>query len=425
MKYVTTRSSKIKYPWPEVLFKGLAPDRGLFIPEFIPRLPTSLVESFPNRSLAEIGAIVLEPFINDISQEDLTALIQDSLSFEIPLRKIGDHYVFELFHGPTEAFKDVASQIIPRIMEHYLRKYRKRIMVLTATSGDTGAAVAHGFGNREHISAVVLFPKGRVSAFQRYQMTHVAPNVVPIEVKGTFDDCQQLVKLAFEDERFKAYNLTSANSINIGRLLPQMIYYAYLASRLEGKRIRCIVPSGNMGNCTAGIYAKKMGISIDSFVIACNANDPVVHYSQTGMYRPQETIQTLSTAMDIGNPSNFERILSLFNHDHEQFVNHVKTISISDKETVETIQTVYANYKYLLDPHTAVAWSAGNHFSDESYTNVILATASPRKFAGEIKRETGIEVPCGQWQSDFPYRCYETGAQLDEIVHCIQNTIHF
>ena len=391
MRYRSTRSSDTFVTVKEAVFQGLAPDGGLFIPETLPVLSAEELQSYRHSPIEEIGAVILSYYIEDIRQEDLQRIIKQSLSFPFPLRKVGEKTVLELFHGPTMAFKDVAAQILPRLMEHYLDETRQETLILTATSGDTGGAVAHGFSNKEHIRVVILFPKDKVSKLQYNQLTHVGKNIFPIEVDGTFDDCQDFVKQAFIDDDFKKHNLTSANSINIGRLLPQIIYYAYAWSRYDGRNVTFVVPSGNMGNVTAGFYAKMMGIPIEKLVIACNTNDPVVRYFESGRYSKQSAHQTLSTAMDIGHPSNFERVLAHLHHDHQQFTDIFSAVRTTDDETIDTISRVYKDQEYILDPHTAVAWNAAEKLSLKS--PVIISTAAPLKFASEIKDKTNITVP--------------------------------
>jgi len=415
MKYVSTKNTTVCRSFGDAVFQGLAPDGGLFVPREFPHLHTDTVSS--QQSLSDIAIQVLSPFLADeIPPSTLKSILEDTLSFPLPIRNIAGKYVLELFHGPTMAFKDVAAQILPRFMEYFLKKEKKEITVLTATSGDTGGAVAHGFGGSDQMNVFILFPKGRVSKLQHDQLTRVAENVYPIEIDGTFDDCQQVVKHAFTDPELANFNLTSANSINIGRLLPQMIYYAYAVSLLKqsGKKIRFTVPSGNMGNVTAGLYAKKIGLPIDSFLIASNANDSVVKYFQSGIYTPQETIQTVSTAMDIGDPSNFERILHLYKNDMTQLRKDIRAVSISDQETIETIKCVYTDHNYLLDPHTAVAWSASEKVPFDG-VDVVISTAHPAKFASEIKKNTGIEMESLNIQSQYSSRKFKSKPDFESV----------
>ncbi len=298
----------------------------------------------------------------------------------------------ELFHGPTLAFKDVAAKCLAQLLSFYLKKRQQHSLILVATSGDTGGAVAQGFAGVDNVKVIVLYPKGKVSQLQEQQLTRVADNILPLEVEGVFDDCQTLVKTALNDPELTHLPLTSANSINIGRLLPQIIHYVYAYGQLQ-RPLQFIVPSGNMGNVTAGILAMGMGLPIESFLLACNSNDPALDYYRTGIYKPKPTKPTLSNAMDIGNPSNFTRILEYFGHDHKKFCEKVIVDSVDDPTTIATIKSVYQKYGYLLDPHTAVAWSAAEkQRSNNNLMQVIISTAAPVKFAAEIAKAAGISI---------------------------------
>lgn len=391
MRYRSARSQNTYVSFRDALFQGLAPDGGLFVPKSMPKLSHEQLDRIKHGVIEEIGAEILSLFIDDIPKNVLIKIVKQGLSFPLPIRSLDDRRILELSHGPTMAFKDVAAQILPRLMEQYLLGNDQHTLILTATSGDTGGAVAHGFSGKKHISVAILFPKGKVSTLQRDQLTHVGRNICPIEVEGTFDDCQTIVKHAFSDPDLQIYGLTSANSINIGRLLPQMIYYAYTWSQLTDDNLTFVVPSGNMGNVTAGLYAKMIGIPIQKLVIACNANDPVVTYFETGIYRDKPSKQTLSTAMDIGHPSNFERILDLLEGDYNRFKQLFTATRTTDEETIQTIKDVFDTYHILLDPHTAVAWNAADKLKLKS--PVIIQTADSVKFADEIHRATGIRLP--------------------------------
>lgn len=394
MKFYSTNHQSPAVNFESALFSGLAPDGGLYYPETIPQLTSTELQNLPNMSLPEMGTLVLHKWLEDeMSETDLKKLVYQALDFPIPVQKVGSYHILELFHGPTMAFKDVAAKCLAQLVSYYLKKRQQRSIILVATSGDTGGAVAQGFADVENVKVIVLYPKGKISQLQEQQLTRVANNILPLEVSGVFDDCQILVKTALSDhELTKKLPLTSANSINIGRLLPQIIYYVYAYSRLPKNKLKFVIPSGNMGNATAGILAMGMGLPIHSFLIACNANDPVVKYYKTGNYQPQSTITTLSNAMDIGNPSNFVRILEFFHHDHKQFCKKITAVSIDDPTTIKTIKDVYEQYDYLLDPHTVVGWAAAQRTADPSLTPTIIATASPVKFAAEIRKTTGITI---------------------------------
>ncbi len=377
----------------EALLRGLAPDGGLYFPEVIPKFSNQEIENFKNNSLEEIGYKVLDKWIEkEIDSKEVNDIINQALNFPIPLKKVGNFFVLELFHGPTMAFKDIAARILALLMSNVLKKENRKTTILVATSGDTGGAVAHGFGGISNINVIVLYPKGKVSRLQEEQLTRVADNVFPIEVNGVFDDCQALAKKVFVDSDFKKLNLSSANSISIGRLIPQIIYYVFVYSMMAKENIEFVVPCGNFGNVCAGIFGREMGLPFKKFLVVNNMNDTVLKYYETGVLKPQATIQTLSTAMDIGNPSNFIRILKVFNNNHDEFKKVIKVLKATDQETIDTIKKVYEEYRYILDPHTAVAWNGAEKDNDSEYVRVILSTASPIKFADVIRQHTGIEI---------------------------------
>ena len=391
--YYSTNHRSPVVTFEQALLRGLAPDGGLYFPDQFPRFSAEEIAKLRGASLEEVAYRTLLPWLYE--EIDFTALRQiahEAQNFPIVLRQVGEFYILELFHGPTLAFKDVAAQNLPRLMSYFLQKTGQRITLLVATSGDTGGAIAHGFSNIPNIELFVLFPKGRVSALQEEQLTRVASNVHPIEVDGVFDDCQAMVKRAFNDPALAHLHLTSANSISIGRLLPQIIYYIYTYAQLQREDIEFIVPSGNFGNLTGGLFAREMGLPFSSFIAATNRNDSAVRYLATGEYHPLPTIQTLSNAMDVGNPSNFVRILELFDHNYEQVREVLQAYQVSDEETVSTIQRVWQEHGYLLDPHSAVGWLVAEQHSDPDLKRVIVATASPIKFAQEIEKTAGIAI---------------------------------
>ena len=373
--------------------RGLAPDGGLYFPDQFPRFSADEIAKLRGASLSEVAYRTFLPWLyEEIDLDAIRQIATEAQNFPIVLREVGEFFVLELFHGPTLAFKDVAAQNLPRLMSYFLQKTGQRITLLVATSGDTGGAIAHGFSNIPNIELFVLFPKGRVSALQEEQLTRVASNVHPVEVDGVFDDCQAIVKRAFNDPALAHLRLTSANSISIGRLLPQIIYYIYTYAQLQREDIEFIVPSGNFGNLTGGLFAREMGMPFSSFIAATNSNDSAVRYMATGEYKPLPTIQTLSNAMDVGNPSNFVRILELFDHDYKQVCNVLQAYQLSDEETISTIQRVWHEHGYLLDPHTAVGWLVAERYGDPEMKRVIVATAAPVKFAQEIEKTAGIAI---------------------------------
>ncbi|WP_026475638.1 threonine synthase [Alkaliflexus imshenetskii] len=390
MKYISLGSKGQRFSLKEVLFKGLAPDGSLFMPEFIPTLDEGFIRDFHTMELSEIAFHVLKPFVaEDVSDDVLNRIVKDTFSFEIPLKRVEDGvYALELYHGPTQAFKDVGARFLSRLLGFFNQGESRKLMVLTATSGDTGGAVAHGFHRVKGIEVVVLYPHGKVSPYQEYQITGPGDNVHAIAVNGSFDDCQRLVKDAFNDEalRQKIY-MTSANSINMGRLLPQMVYYFYAAAQLRKAGIQDLpvfaVPSGNFGNITAAMLATKMGLPVKRFIAATNANDVVPRFLQSGEYDPQATIVTLANAMDVGDPSNFSRMYDLYNNHLDTLKNSLISISVSDAQIQETIKKVYNGLDYLMDPHTASAYFALNQLKDEDEAGIFVSTAHPFKF-GEI-----------------------------------------
>jgi threonine synthase len=393
MKFYSLNKKSPMVGFTDALMNGLAPDGGLYYPKSFPVFSKKELNQFIGKNLSSVARIVLTKWLGDeFSKKTIKDVINRALDFPIPLKKVGPYYVLELFHGPTMAFKDVAAKTLAQLMSKVLAKKNKKITVLVATSGDTGGAVVQGFAGIQNIRVVVLFPKKNVSQLQKEQLTRVEKNVFSLAVEGVFDDCQRLVKEAFVDDDLKKLNLTSANSINIGRLIPQTIYYAYVFSKIRKNNIEFIIPSGNLGNLTAGVFSYKMGLPIKSFIAACNTNDSLVKYYQTGGYQPQKTIPTLSNAMDIGAPNNFPRLVKVFDNKHSLFKKMVKVVSVNNTETIKTIKEVYKKYHYLLDPHTAVGWAAAKRLSNPKNISVIVSTASPIKFAAEIYRETGIKV---------------------------------
>lgn len=407
MKYYSTRRQAPAVGFEEALLNGLAPDGGLYYPSSIPQFSAeelARLESLRqltdlyDRDAAQgylqiIGFELLQKWFGDeIEREALEEIAMGAQSFPMPIKSVGDFQILELFHGPTMAFKDVAARNLARLMNYFLERRGERAMLLVATSGDTGGAIAHGFAEQENIEVVVLFPKGKVSRLQEEQLTRVADNITSIEVDGVFDDCQAMVKQAFVHPKLRDFPLTSANSINVARLIPQAIYYLYTYCFVGSNDLELIVPSGNFGNLTAGLFAREMGVPFASFIAAINENDAAARYYDSGKYEPNTTVQTLSNAMDVGNPSNFARLLELFGHQHERFRNNLTVHSINDKQTAETIQEVYHEHGYLLCPHSAVGWAVAAKHRTPALQPVIIATASPAKFAREIYNATGIEV---------------------------------
>ncbi len=399
MKYYSTNNKELKVTFREAVLNGLAPDGGLYLPQCIPKINLELFEK-ADLTIQEIAQEVLSDYINEeISSSELSVIINQSLNFEIPLKAVNDNtYVLELFHGPTLSFKDVGARFMARVLSLLTRNDNNETLVLTATSGDTGSAVANGYYDVKGIKVIILYPENGVSEIQEAQMTTMGKNIFPIKIQGTFDDCQLLIKKLLNDKELKnKKQITSANSINIARLLPQIIYYFYAYSKLKSKKkIAFSVPSGNFGNITAGLLAKKMGLPI-SFIAATNKNDVFVKYLFSGVFTPQPSLPTISNAMDVGNPSNFYRILELYGHDYEKLKSNIISYSITDEETKSTILKVWNENNYLLDPHGAVAFAAFEKFktNNQGATGIVLGTAHPAKFQQTVEKIIGtkIEIP--------------------------------
>jgi threonine synthase len=401
MKYYSLNNPLRKVSFKDAAITGIAPDKGLYFPESIPRLDSNFLENIGNYTDTEIAYRVILPFIGDeIPEAKLRQIIEETLSFNFPLVEVEeDVYALELFHGPTMAFKDVGARFMSRCLNYFTKdESDKHIIVLVATSGDTGGAVASGFLGVEGIKVVILYPSGKVSDVQEKQLTTLGQNITAFEVEGTFDDCQDMVKKAFLDDTLKDVSLTSANSINIARWLPQMFYYffAYRALKKMGKPLVIAVPSGNFGNICAGMMAKKIGLPVAHFVAATNANDTVPRYMYTQEYMPNSTVETMSNAMDVSNPSNFVRILKLFDNQFGKLDEELTSYSFTDKETIAALQKVYTEDEYLCDPHGAVGYlGLKNYLADKlgDYTGVFLETAHPVKFADSIHKNLAIEIP--------------------------------
>ncbi|MEQ8525600.1 threonine synthase [Gracilimonas sp.] len=422
MKYYSTNRESSSASFKEAIFKGLPDDNGLYMPERIPILPPSFFNELKKLSLSEIGFQVLRPFVSgEIEDDKLRNILEETLNFEIPLVPVTDRiYSLELFHGPTFAFKDVGARFLARCLSHFSNQTTRKLTVLVATSGDTGSAVAQGFYDVPNIDVVILYPSGKISPFQEQQMTTLGKNITALEVDGTFDDCQKMVKAAFLDEELNSkITLTSANSINIARLLPQSIYYFYGIAQLPKKewdKVVVSVPSGNYGNLSAGLLAQRMNLPIKHFLACSNANDTVPKYLQHGEYKAQPSVQTISNAMDVGDPSNFVRMLELFAGSHSEMMKSISGYSFSDEETRSAIEHLYQETEYVLDPHGAIGFlGLKEYIHQHGGTGIFLETAHPCKFRKTVENEIHTELPSVLSFDELPKKSLLFSSEFDDL----------
>ncbi|MCB9070973.1 MAG: threonine synthase [Prevotellaceae bacterium] len=403
MLYHSTHKKVFGVSLQDAVVKGLADDKGLFMPDQIKQLPHSFFETIETLSFQEIAYVVADAFFGeDVDANSLKRIVAEAFDFDIPLVSVDEScYSLELFHGPTLAFKDVGARFMSRLLAYFIQKKSQTdVKVLVATSGDTGSAVANGFLGVPGIQVYVLYPKGLVSAIQEAQFTTLGQNITALEVDGTFDDCQRLVKSAFMDvELNERLNLTSANSINVARFLPQAFYYFYAYAQLKaiGKADNMVVavPSGNFGNITAGLFAKRMGLPIKRFIAANNRNDIFLNYLNTGNYEPRKSVSTIANAMDVGDPSNFARILDLYDGSHDAIKYDISGFAYTDEQIARTIRAGLQNHHYLLDPHGACAYQALKDGLSSNEVGVFLETAHPAKFKETVEKiiDTKVFVP--------------------------------
>jgi threonine synthase len=399
MKYYSTNKNSDQASFKEATIRGQAPDKGLYFPESIPQVDKGLIDDIERISNEEIAFRVIKPYVaSEINDDALFNIVSETINFPIPLVKVNDNiFSLELFHGPTLAFKDVGARFMSRCLGHFLKNENKKVTVLVATSGDTGGAVANGFYDVPGVDVIILYPSGKVSPVQEKQLTTPGKNIHALEIEGNFDDCQQMVKQAFTDEEVsKKLFLTSANSINVARWLPQQFYYFFAYKQWADKDHAPVisVPSGNFGNICAGILAKQSGLPVHHFIAACNVNDTVTKYLQTEIFQTQTAVPTLSNAMDVGNPSNFIRILEIFHHQFPDLAKNLSSYSISDEETMATIKEVYERSKYLLDPHGAVGYLSLKRFLEKhpNRKGIFLETAHPVKFPDAVEKVTSKKI---------------------------------
>ena len=399
MKYISLNYNSKSTLFHNAVKRGLAPDRGLYFPETIPQLPRSFFDGIEKLSIPEMAYRVIKPYVgNKILKEKLMDIVTETLDFDFPIIDINENIAaLELFQGPTLAFKDVGARFMARSLGHLNRDSNEKINVLVATSGDTGGAVANGFLGVEGINVFIFYPKGKVSEIQEKQLTTLGHNITAFEVDGVFDDCQEMVKTAFLDPGLSSLNLTSANSINVARWLPQMFYYfiAFRALKSKNKRLVFSVPSGNFGNICAGIMGQQMGLPIDHFIASTNVNDAVPRYLETGTYNPMPTIQTISNAMDVGNPSNFIRIQKIFNNDVVKMKKYLSGYRYTDQQTRKALKEIYDLKNYIADPHGAVGYLGLKEYLNqqkEDLYGVFLETAHPVKFLDSVNKTLKLEV---------------------------------
>ncbi|NNJ88590.1 MAG: threonine synthase [Eudoraea sp.] len=402
MNFYSLNKNAPKASFKEAVINGIAPDGGLYFPERIPQFPASFFDDIQNLSDHEIAYRALMPFVKeDIPDAVLRDILEKVLDFDFPIVPISEHVsTLELFHGPTMAFKDVGARFMARSLGYFFKNSEEHLTVLVATSGDTGGAVANGFLGVDGVEVVILYPSGKVSDIQERQLTTLGQNITALEVDGTFDDCQRMVKKAFVDPNLKGrVKLTSANSINVARWLPQMLYFLFTYKHLKakGKELVFSVPSGNFGNICAGMIAQRMGMPVRHFIAATNVNDTVPKYMQTALYDPKPSTATISNAMDVGDPSNFVRIKQLYNDDFDQLKEHLSSYSFSDKETKEAIKSIYAKTGYIADPHGAVGYLGLKKYQEthpDTY-GIFLETAHPVKFMDVVSStlNTTLSLP--------------------------------
>ena len=402
MRYISLNHNSQPVDFKTAVMNGLAPDKGLYFPEEVISLPKKITDNIKSIDDHELCYEVIKGYIGeDFSKDELIQIIKKTIDFKIPLNKIGDNpiYSLELFHGPTLAFKDIGAKFLALCMDKIKNDFNsKGITVLVATSGDTGGAVAKGFEGLDGINVCILYPKGRISEVQEKQITTNDKNIIAFEVNGDFDDCQKMVKDAFNDLEIKSkITLTSANSINIARWLPQMFYYFLAIKKMDNENDNIFsVPSGNFGNICAGILSKEIGLNIKLFLASTNINKTVPEYLESGIYSPEKTKPTISNAMDVSDPSNFVRIQKIFNNDIQKIKKIIKAYSFNDNQTREAIKDVYNRNNYLMDPHSAIGYLGINSYLSNHSANssgIFLSTAHPIKFKEQVEKSIGKEIP--------------------------------
>ncbi len=422
MKFFSTERKAPLADFKSAVINSLPSDNGLYFPEEVPILSSDVINGLRGKSLADVGFALMQPYVSEtFSDNELRSIVDDVFSFETPLNEVNDHiHSLELYHGPTYAFKDVGARFLARCLGAFSEQEGKEVTILVATSGDTGGAVANGFLGVEGVKVVILYPSGKVSDLQEKQLTTLGQNITALEIDGDFDDCQALVKAAFLDKELnKQLSLTSANSINIARWMPQAIYYAWMSLQLENPQNTLIaVPSGNYGNVTAGLLAKRMGFPLGNFVACSNANDVVPRYLKNGVYEPHLTIPTYANAMDVSKPSNFPRLLELCSGSYDEVIKEFKGYSLTDDEIINTIRKCKSEFDYLLDPHGAIGFDALEKLLKPGEKGVFLETAHPIKFAPVMEKAIG-ELVLPDFAKDLMRReksSYKLGSSYEDFV---------
>lgn len=398
MKYYSTNRQSPVVSFKEAALRGQAPDKGLYFPERIPVISQQWFHPFRSIPKEELAFQIMQPYVDvDISAEKLYQIVTETIDFDFPLIQLEeDIHVLELFHGPTLAFKDVGARFMSRCLGYFSSDQTIKTTVLVATSGDTGGAVANGFLNVEGVEVIILYPAGKVSRVQELQLTTCGNNITALRVHGTFDDCQQIVKEAFMDQQLaERLQLTSANSINIARWLPQQLYYFLAMQQWPASQTAPViaVPSGNLGNIAAGLLAKRSGLEMGNFIAACNINDSITGFLETGTHMPKQTVMTYSNAMDVGNPSNLIRVLEMYQHNLSLIKSQLGSSKQTDEATIQAIRTVYEYNNYILDPHAAVAYCALKEMLGKGEKGLLLATAHPVKFPEIVEKAIGTSIP--------------------------------
>jgi threonine synthase len=402
MQYYSLNTPTHKVSFKQATIAGQAPDRGLYFPEALPKFNSNFIKNIAQTSNEAIAFEVMAPFVaGDMDKKTLENILAETINFNTPLKQVTQNiFSLELYHGPTLAFKDIGARFMSRCLAYFVKTLNKKITVLVATSGDTGGAVANGFFNVNGVEVIILYPSGKVSSVQEKQLTTLGKNITALEVNGTFDDCQQMVKDAFLDTDLnKKYFLTSANSINVARWLPQQLYYLFAYKQWQNKTNAPVlsVPSGNFGNICAGVLAHIRGMPVQHFIAACNANNVVPNFFATGNFQIKPSVATISNAMDVANPSNFVRVMQMFSNQLPQLKNIMSSTSTTDVETAQTLLDVFTNYNYLCDPHGAVAFNALNNYlnKNKQHQGIFLETAHPIKFYDVVEPiiATKLQLP--------------------------------